>query len=102
MRLEKAADERPVLVQRRPAERLVPLEGEGQVLVHEEAERGQREAAQRAVQVRSAHGHAVRYCAAGPSPLWQPGHQYAIRAPSPRGHERIGAPHRGQPWRLRR
>ena len=40
--------------------------------------------------MRGAHGHALRYSAGGPSPLWQTGHQYAIRAASPSGQERIG------------
>ena len=101
-RLEEPAHERPVLVERRTAERFVLLERERQVLVDEQAERGEREAAQGAVEVRSAHGHRVRYFAAGPSPLWQPGHQYAMRAASPSGHERTVSPQRGhgRPLRL--
>ena len=101
-RLDERAHERAVLVQRRTSERLVLLERERHVLVDEQPERAEREAAQGAIEVRSAHGHALRYSAVGPSPLWQPGHQYAIRAASPSGHERIGVPQRGQPCRLRR
>ena len=89
------AHERAVLVQRRPSERLVLLERERNVLVDEQPERAEREPAQGAIEVRSAHGHAVRYSAVGPSPLWQPGHQYAMRAASPSGHDRIGVPQRG-------
>ena len=72
-RLEEGAHERPVLVEGRAAERLVLLEREREILVDEQPEGGEREAAQRAVEVRSAQGHAIRYSAAGPSPLWQRG-----------------------------
>ena len=72
-RLDERPHERAVLVQRRTPERLVLLERERHVLVDEQPERSEREPAQRAIEVRSAHGHAVRYSAVGPSPLWQPG-----------------------------
>ena len=101
-RLDERPHERPVLVQRRPAERLVLLERERQVLVDEEAECAEGESAQGAIEVRSAHGHSVRYCAAGPSPLWHDGHQYVMRAPSPSGQELIGVPQHGHGLCLRR
>src|SRR5439155_4238326 len=72
--LDERTHERPVLVQRRTVERGVLLERERQIgavveVGEEGAERAEAEAAKRAVEVRSAHGHGSVYalCAASPS-----------------------------------
>src|SRR5215211_4284398 len=75
-RLEEAADEGSVLVQRRPAERDMLLERKRELLVHEEREGAEAEATQGAAQVRIARSHGPRhYGAAGSSPFWHVGHQ---------------------------
>jgi hypothetical protein len=97
VRLQESAHERAVLVQRRAPERRVLLEGERQLRVDEEPERAETEGAKGTVEMGSAYRHALRYFAAGSSPpCWQRGHQYAVRAASPSGHERIAVPQRGQ------
>src|SRR5262249_38516762 len=106
-RLDERTHERPVLVQRRPVERRVLLERERQLRAvvevrEQDSERAEAERAERAVEVRGADRHAFLYFAGGPSPLWQSGHQYAIRAVSPCGHDWMNAPQRGHGLPFRR
>ena len=84
MRLDEAAHERPVLVQRRTAVVAVLLERERQVGAVERREGSKAEPAQRVVEMRRAHPPCL-YAFGCLPPLWQPGHQYAIRAFSPCG-----------------
>src|SRR5207245_7054674 len=63
--LDERADERTVLVQRRPVERRVLLEGERDVgavvdVPEQSAKGAEAEAAERAIQVRSTHGTGFR------------------------------------------
>jgi len=95
VRLDEAAHERAVLVQRRAAVRPVLLEGEREVGAVEGRERAEAETAKRVVEVRRTHGASL-YALGSLPPFWQPGHQYAIRAASPCGSERIAAPQRLQ------
>ena len=104
-RLDEAAHERPVLVERRPAVRAVLLEREGEVdavleIPREDGEGAEAEAAERVVEVRRAHPSSPT--TAEPPPTWQPGHQYAVRAFSPCGAERTMPPQRGQARPARR
>ena len=64
-RLDEAAHERPVLVERRPAVRAVLLEREGEVdavleIPREDGEGAETEAAERVMEVRSAHPRLLR------------------------------------------
>ena len=98
-------DERTVLVQRRTAARAVLLEGERDLravldLLGEEAKRPQAEGPEHAIEGR--RPHTPRYALGGSSPLWQAGHQYAVRFSSPRPRERISPPQRGHPRPARR
>ena len=101
-RLEEPAHERPVLVERRPAERLVLLERERKILVDEQ--RGTRPARSRAASGRGAERAGPRrsLLRGGALSSLTAGHQYAMRAASPSGHERIVAPQRGHGRLLRR
>src|SRR3954452_19012457 len=101
--LDERLDERPVLVQGGLLERGVFLERERKVgalfdLREQRAEGPEAEGPKGGEELRSAYGHACAYAVGGPSPLWQPGHQYAIRASSPCGHDSIGVPQRGHAW----
>ena len=79
---------RAVLVERRPAGRGVLLERErerrvGLRLAVEVGERAEAVAPKRLVELGRADCHVFSYFPGGASPLWQPGHQYAIRLSSP-------------------
>ena len=99
-RLDVAAHERLVLVQGRPARRRVRLEGERQLvaaldLAGQVAEGSEAETVERAVEAGRAHRGPLSYAPRPPSPAWQAGHQYAVRASSPCRRETIGVPQRG-------
>ena len=108
-RLDEGADKRPVLVGGRATGRRVLLELDGQVgslleLRTEVEERTQAEGAQRTQKMRcpgSRGGHAGGYAVALAVPAWQAGHQYAVRAWSPCGRDRMRPSHRrhGSPAR---
>ena len=105
--LDERLHERAVLVERRLRVGGVLLEGERQLgaaldLREQRAERPEAESPQSVVQLRSAHGHDCAYAVCGSSPLWQVGHQYAMRALSPCGHDSIGVPQRRHACPLRR
>jgi hypothetical protein len=79
-RVHVRAHERSVLVERGLAARGVLLEGERNLgaalhVPHQERKPREAEAAERAVQVGRACGHACDYAPDGSFPVWQPGHQ---------------------------
>ena len=71
-------------------------------LREQRTERPEAESPEGVVQLRSAHDHGLAYAVCGSSPFWQTGHQYAMRAASPCGHDLIGVPQRGHARPLRR
>jgi hypothetical protein len=78
--LDERLDERAVLVQRRPVEGGVLLEGERQLgaalELHKEcAERTEREGPEGRIQLWSTHDHDFDYAVLGSSPVWHRGHQ---------------------------
>src|SRR5207253_383294 len=67
--VDETADERPVLVERRPAAACRMLfEGEGKLRAALDGERRETEGAQRLIEVRSTQRHGVSYAPAGRSP----------------------------------
>src|SRR4029079_13522491 len=86
--LYERLEERAVFVERRPVVRVVLLERERKIgaafqILKEGTERAQTEGPESFEQLRSAHDHGSAYAVFGSSPLWQSGHQYAMRASSP-------------------
>src|SRR5581483_9118568 len=105
-RLDEAAHERAVLVERRLPVRRVLLERERELaaaveLADEDGEGAEAEAAERVVEMRRAHSQ-DHYDGGGLPPTWHCGHQYAVRALSPCGAEPMPAPRRGQARPARR
>jgi hypothetical protein len=102
--LDERANQRTVLLERGPVRAGVLLERDRDVRarlqVPAELEEGtETKGPQGVEEIRGAKagGHAhPRYAPRGSVPAWQAGHQYARRAFSPCGHERIAAPQRGQ------